>query len=213
MPALRILPVALLLSVPLLSAAETSSRDPDHLQLQPAQAIAGAPGSTGKRADLDRELQEATWPADIVRIADECLAHHWGGGGCEKHATEWRREASATDQILQTKQVQLQRDAFVDDALSPAQREAVRRAALGDAAAAADLAHSYRAGGEAAAPSNPFRYVGWLEFATQLGNKEAAYELAIHFRAQGQPALASVYEARAIAMGYVPPKALDHVRK
>jgi TPR repeat protein len=67
--------------------------------------------------------------------------------------------------------------------------------------------------GEQGVTSDLNRYAGWLQYATMLGNRDASYELAVHYRRQDQPVLASLYETRAIEMGYNPPRWLDHVRK
>jgi hypothetical protein len=57
------------------------------------------------------------------------------------------------------------------------------------------------------------RFEGWLQYAVALGNGIASYELAVHYRALGQPLLASQFEARARELGYTPPPDLDNVRK
>jgi hypothetical protein len=46
-----------------------------------------------------------------------------------------------------------------------------------------------------------------------LGDEKANYELALHYRREAQPVLAAQYEARAVELGFTPPRALDHVRK
>ena len=55
--------------------------------------------------------------------------------------------------------------------------------------------------------------VGWLQLAAGQGNERAAYELALHFRRQSQPLLASRYAQRAVQLGLPMLPALDHARK
>ena len=86
----------------------------------------------------------------------------------------------------------------------------MRKAARGDKDAAARIARLYQEG-EALANQN--RYEGWLQYAAALGNGIASYELAVHYRRQGQPAPAAQYESRARELAYTPPPTLDHSRK
>jgi TPR repeat protein len=100
----------------------------------------------------------------------------------------------------------------MDARLTPALQADVHLAALGDVHAAVRIAETY-AHGQDASPADQHRHVGWLQYAAQLGDDAASYDLALHFRSTGEPAIAAVYEARATALGYVPPLALDHIRK
>ena len=88
----------------------------------------------------------------------------------------------------------------------------MRKAALADKDAAARVARLYR-DGEGGIAANIDRYVGWMQYAAALGNAEASYELAVHYRKASLPALAAPYEARAEELGFKAPAALDHVRK
>jgi len=106
----------------------------------------------------------------------------------------------------------LYRSAFMDSRLTPDQQSDAHLAALGDARAAVRLAQVYSHGPDASA-ADLHRHVAWLQYAAQLGDDAASYDLALHYRSSGQPAIAAVYEARATALGYVPPLALDHIRK
>jgi TPR repeat protein len=179
------------------------------LSLAVLPAWAAQPDET--EASLRAEVQQAVWPADIVALSSQYLARY--------PRTAWadtcvglREQAGAAMRALGTKDVQLYRNAFLAVGESSATSTEARQAALGDQAAALRLAHIYLHG-ENGVASDLNRYVGWLQYATKLGNRDASYELAVHYRRQDMPVLASQYEARAIEMGYNPPRWLDHVRK
>jgi TPR repeat protein len=174
-------------------------------------AHAAAPTSPESEGALRQELQQAVWPADIVRLADQYLsrfpAGNWAGD-----ASTLRERAGMTAVVLKRNDVRLYRSAFQSSAEDSGVREDLRRAALGDAAAAVRLARLYQ-NGEGGLPQDSNRYVGWLQYASMLGDDRASYELALHFRRESQPVLAAKYEARAIELGFVPPRTLDHFRK
>lgn len=156
-------------------------------------------------------VQEATWPAEIVRLSNQYLAQFPRSAGAES-ARSWQRRAAEAMRVLNRSDVQLYRSAFQGAPELPAVKADIREAALGDRQAALRIAHRYLKG-EGSLPVDPNRYVGWLQFASVLGSEAASYELALHYRKQDQPALAAQYEARALSLGYNPPLALDHVRK
>jgi len=167
-------------------------------------------------AALRESLATALWPGDIVRLADQ-YRQRYPDGPAAASATLWRERAAESQRVLSRNDVRLHRAAF-----SPASADAsdptvsdLRQAALGDREAAVRLARQYqhakRAGADGDAMAN--RYVGWLQYASQLGSERASYELALHFRRDAQPVLASKYENLALALGYQPPVALDNIRK
>ena len=185
----------------------------------PAQALVAADPST--ESGLRQALQQTLWPADIVRLADDYL-QRFPSSDSAASVAQLREQASGAVQVLSRNDVRLFKSAFQAANATPAVLAELRRAALGDKNAAVRLAHlqlqkAADAGAAAdasdASPVTGNRYVGWLQFAALLGNDAASYELALHFRRQGQPMLASQYEARAVQLGYQPPRALDHVRK
>lgn len=171
-------------------------------------AAAATPESEGA---LRQELQQAVWPADIVRLADQYLSRYpsaaWAGS-----ASALRERAGMTMVVLKRNDVRLYRSAFQPASDASAIQDDVRRAALGDIAAAVRLAHLHQRG-EAGMAQDMNRYVGWLQYASMLGDDRASYELALHFRREAQPVLAAKYEARAVELGFTPPRDLDHVRK
>ncbi|HIV71749.1 MAG TPA: hypothetical protein H9903_12520 [Candidatus Aquabacterium excrementipullorum] len=158
---------------------------------------------------LRQSMQEALWPADIVQAAGDYLRQYPNGDWADAARALYER-ASTSARVLARSDVRLYRGAFQSDLLPAPVKADLRKAALGDQDAAVRLAHAYKqAGGDKAGS----RYVGWLQYAAVMGHDKAAYELALHFRNQDQPVLASQYEARALALGYVMPTVLDHVRK
>lgn len=174
-----------------------------------AHAAAPAAEPTTTETTLRQSMQEALWPADIVQAAGDYLRSYPDGAWADA-ARALHERASGTAQVLARRDVRLFRGAFQSELQPAAVKDDLRKAALGDRDAAVRLAHAYKQSGGDKAGS---RYVGWLQYAASMGHDKAAYELALHFRTQDQPALASQYEARAVALGYVMPTALDHVRK
>jgi hypothetical protein len=171
----------------------------------PVATAASEATDSGELA-LRVELQSATWPGDVVRLVDGYLRRY--------PDTLWRPSAEvmrlgALDALraLSRQDVALFRTAFNADAQDEAAVASLRRAAVGDKDAAMQLARQAQRSGDIA------RYVGWLQFAATLGHERASYELAVHYRRQDQPAMASRYEARAVEMGYEMPTWLDHRRK
>jgi hypothetical protein len=147
-------------------------------------------------------LQAALWPADIQRLAGDFLTRHPGSRleGSAKVALEGAKDAA---KILRRTDVQLFRSAFQPTDLAPASELA--KASRGDKDAAARLARAHA--------RDVRRYEGWLQYAQELGNGIASYELAVHYRGSGQPLLAAQFEARARELGYTPPPSLDNSRK
>jgi hypothetical protein len=160
---------------------------------------------------INQAMVEAIWPADMAKAAAQYEAAYPHGAQIEE-AHALRRKAEASMLRLMRSDIMVYRSTVMDAASDKAQAPLVRLAMLGDGDAALKLAHQAAkpASGRYAASG---RYVGWLQWATSVGNEKAAYELALHFRAQGQPLYASQYEAKAVALGYVPPPVLDHSRR
>lgn len=171
-------------------------------------AKAGSP----EEGRLRLAVEQAVWPADIVRLSHQYLSE-FPEGPAAGAARAWQREAADVMRVLERGDVQLYRGAF-DDALvtSKGAQGDLRLAGLGDQQAAQRLAQRYLKGSDGL-PQDTNRYVGWLQFASVLGSGAASYELALHYRKQDQPVLAAQYEARALSLGHVPPPALDHFRK
>jgi hypothetical protein len=181
------------------------------LSLALGAAQAASPLGADSESALRQELQQAVWPADIVRLADQYLSRYPAGPDAGSAST-LRERAGMTMVVLKRNDVRLYRSAFQPAGDAGAVQDDLRRAALGDSAAAVRLAHLQQRG-EGGLPQDMNRYVGWLQYASMLGDERASYELALHFRRDAQPALAAKYEARALELGFRPPRDLDHVRK
>lgn len=151
---------------------------------------------------------DALWPADIAQQADAYLQRHEAAPQADTVA-QLRDAAQRTAELLRTQDVRLYRAAFEhrDEANPQAaeQLEDRRRAALGDPEAAWRQAQLW--------PEAHKRRLGWLHLAELLGSGRAAYELALHYRRDGQPLLAGSHEAKARSLGWQLPSALDHARK
>jgi hypothetical protein len=158
------------------------------------------------------ELEDSMWPADVVRLAEDYLRRYPQSKvvGSAQVAREGGADGVAA---LKRNDVRLYRAAFQPKlaAASPWLAE-WRKAARGDKDAAARIGRAHQRGdGEIAADNN--RYEGWMQYAAALGNGIASYELAVHYRRQGQPQPAAQFEARSKELGYTPPPTLDNVRK
>jgi hypothetical protein len=173
-------------------------------------AMPAAADPTDGEAALRAQLDSALWPADIVRLAEQ-YRRQFPDGPAAAAAELWRERAAESMRVLGRNDVRLHRAAFRP--AEPAEDWAadLRLAALGDRGAAVRLAHRARVNEDGQAMAH--RYVGWLQYATQLGDERASYELALHFRQQAQPVLAARYEELALNLGYQPPVALDNLRK
>jgi hypothetical protein len=159
---------------------------------------------------LRQQLQDARWPADIVRVADHYLSDYpQGPAAPEAHVMldQARRSARALD-----RNVRLFRGDFRLDGATPVVNEDVIKAALADGEAALRVAHVIR-DRDNGVPFDFNRYVGWLQFSSALGNGPASYELAVQYRKADLPALAAPYEMRAEELGFQAPSSLDNIRK
>ena len=160
---------------------------------------------------LRQELEQAVWPADIVRKSRDYLGRY-SRGAAAAQAKSSLDLAERSVRMLERKDVRLYRADFEAAGSRAVARDDARQAALGDKEAALRFARLYGSG-EGGMAQDMNRYVGWLQYAAALGNGLASYELALHYRREDQPVLAAPYEARAEELGYIPPPSLDHVRK
>jgi len=161
-------------------------------------------------ASLRAELLAATWPAEVVRLSADYLRRFPRGPGVADVSARGERAARA-QQALESKDVNLSRNAFAVAAGVPSLQADTERALLADAAAATRIAHAYRDGETTAAA--PALYIEWLHYAAALDGPEANYELSRHYRQQAQMPLAAKYQSRAVELGFVLPRELDSVRK
>lgn len=155
-------------------------------------------------------LQASTWPSEIVKLATDYLKRFPKStlAGSAEVAKEGALEA---EQVMKRNDVRLYKSAFFPKGETGTMVPEVRKAARGDKDAAARIARMYRTGDEVAKDVN--RYEGWMQYASALGNGIASYELALYYRNQDQPLMASQFETRAKELGYTPPPTLDNTRK
>ncbi|OYU43940.1 MAG: hypothetical protein CFE44_15620 [Burkholderiales bacterium PBB4] len=180
-------------------------------------------------------LQATLWPPDVLRQADTYLTRYpdskLAGG-----ALVAREGASESAALLAKGEIRLFRRSFDPAAaggaggstgggygsspgygtantasVDEAYRAELLKAARGDKDAAARIARRWRSA--AAAGTEASRYEGWLQYAAELGNGIASYELALHYRRLDQPQAAARWEARSRELGYTPPPSLDNRRK
>jgi hypothetical protein len=175
-------------------------------------ASAPAPGSSELDEQEDwKKMQAAHWPADIAKLAGEYLVHH-PKSKRSASAEVVLRGANDAAAILQRPGIRLYRSSFVPRDQSVADEVAdFFKASRGDKDAAARIGGRSKTG--ATSGSAVSRYEGWLQYAAELGNGIASYDLALHFRASDQPQDAARWEAKAIELGYTPPVSMDNVRK
>ena len=166
------------------------------------------------RAAEDRDwarLQAAFWPPDLLRLAQQFRERYPASNRAVAAdvAAEGARDAA---NILRGNGVLLYRNSFAPDAeRGELYNTDLGKAARGDKDAAARIGRQ-RFTTESNGPAVSL-YEGWMQFAAELGNGIASYELALHFRRRNQPQPAARWEARARELGYNPPKSLEHYRK
>ncbi|RZS39741.1 caspase domain-containing protein [Limnobacter thiooxidans] len=163
-------------------------------------------------------IQNTDWPVDLLRLCNAFLATYPDSAQAQTVGLLLAGAKEAL-RILRSKEVKLFKTSFVipppvsqasSEQLPHSQRTELMRAARGDKDAAARIARLHRA---LETEQGLLRYVGWLQYASGLGNGIASYELALYYREAAQPLLAAQAEARARQLGYSPPRALGHERK
>ena len=196
-------------TVPVESAAVTvnTSAEPSLVSIAIAPDIAAESQCADAAPDAEPAHRGAGAGHRGRKLADR------GGLAAATHAgaaevSTQHRLASETARLLRRNDVALFRTAFVVLSADDPAVDDLRRAALGDAEAAFKLAQQPQLQDAASR-----RRVGWLQYAALLGNDRAAYALSLHYRRESQPLMAAQFEARALALGYQPPAALDNARK
>jgi hypothetical protein len=176
-----------------------------------AQAAARARFRSEREEADFRQLQGLVWAPDVIRLANQFLEEYPNSklAGSVEVAREGASEAAG---ILARNDVQLYRRSF-DVAAAPDEpyRADLFKAARGDKDAAARVGRRWAT--KAVAGPEVSRYEGWMQYAAELGNGIASYELALHYRRIRQPQPAARWEARARELGYTPPASLEHTRK
>ena len=158
-----------------------------------------------------QQLQTLDWPPDLVRAVEQFIIDHPDSRFVPK-AQVLREGASDAAAILRRNDVRLYRRSF-DPRSAPneAYAQDLVKALRGDKDAAARIGRHWAT--RALRGADVSRYEGWMQYAAELGNGIASYELALHYRRFNQPQPAARWEARARKLGYTPPTALEHTRK
>lgn len=161
------------------------------------------------------KLEALIWPPDVARVASQYIADYPGSAlvGSAQVARDGALEAA---KILRRSDVRLYRSAFQYSEQTPAdEADDIVKAGRGDKDAAARLGqrHTPRAELGNGGIDRTGRYEGWMQYAAALGNGIASYRLALYYRRNEQPQLASQFEALARKLGYTPPPSLDNSRK
>ena len=185
------------------------------IRLRLSPQLAASPTSTrfdsGDELVLWNQLDQSLLPGEVVQLAARYL-ERYPKSRLVTSAEVARDGAAESEKVLKRNDVKLYKSAFTQLGANPAVGDDARKAARGDKDASARIARRYMRGADGV-PSDLNRYEGWMQYAAALGNGIACYELAVHYRNQDQPLLASQFEARAQELGFTPPLALDNKRK
>ncbi len=157
------------------------------------------------------ELQAAVWPAEVRRLAQQFMERYPDSKlvGAALVAQEGAKGAA---EILRRSEVRLYRRSFeIGPDADAAYKADLLKSGRGDKDAAARIGYALRTSATSGADLS--RYEGWMQYASELGNGIASYELALHYRRIDQPQPAARWEARARELGYTPPPSLDNSRK
>jgi hypothetical protein len=176
------------------------------LQSDPAKRF----GSDQEARDWE-QLQATIWPPEVRRLAQQFLERYPDSKlvGGALVAQEGAKDAA---EILKRSDIRLYRRSFEPSPGTDAGYLAdLLKSGRGDKDAAARIGYSLRTSATSGAELS--RYEGWMQYASELGNGIASYELALHYRRIDQPQPAARWEARARELGYTPPPSLDNSRK
>jgi hypothetical protein len=202
---LKPLAVSLLLAALGTALAQTDAGPPRATLLA---SVSPAPSrSAAAQADesaLRAAVSQAVWPADVVSAADAYLQSFPD----DPDVAAQRHAAAQVAALVRRSDVRIFRSSFALP--DPALQDDLRRAARGDRAAAVRLAEASVAHDDAHGTQ---RYVGWMQLAALLGDGQASYRLALHYRRNDQALLAARYEALAVEQGWRPAPTLTQVRK
>lgn len=155
-------------------------------------------------------ILKSAWPPTLLERVERFVKRYPKSSKLPL-ARVYRDGAQLALSVLMQPSIRLYKSSFsLPDALNDSKAEQdLARSARGDKDAAARIARIYRQNPDS---RSQLRYEGWLQFATGLGNGIAAYELALLYRELNLPQPAASAEAKAIELGYVPPRGLGHDR-
>lgn len=151
--------------------------------------------------ECSQGIQTAMQPARLLRLSEECERDFPASPLGEQS----RRIAAGARHALDIQRsIGLSGDFFEDSVGDAAYRDNLINAVRGDKEAAYRIAVAYKSGASGVA-ANPRRTEQWLQFAAELGNGKAAWELAEIYNYGGLVADAARFEKKAIDLGYQPP--------
>ncbi|MCX7165092.1 MAG: hypothetical protein NTV11_02315 [Rhodocyclales bacterium] len=146
-------------------------------------------------------IQTVMQPARLLRLSEECERDFPASPLGEQS----RLVAAGARHALDIQRaIGLSGDFFEDPVGDAAYRDNLVNAVRGDKEAAYRIAVAYKSGGSGVA-ANPRRTEQWLQFAAELGNGKAAWELAEIYNYGGLVADAARFEKIALDLGYQPP--------
>ncbi len=174
-----------------------------------ADAVPQRFGSAEEARDW-QALQATTWPPDLRRRA-EAFMTTYPESKLRSAALVAREGAGESAALLARGDIRLFRSSFVTDGLGEGEVAELARAARGDKDAAARIGRRWAT--RADRGPSVSRYEGWMQYAAELGNGIASYELALHYRRLDQPLAAARWDAHSRQLGYTPPPSLDNRRK
>lgn len=155
-------------------------------------------------------LGETLWPGDVLKLS-RAFAERYPNSRFFSAAQVAADGAADAAKLLSRPDISLyRRDFQLEPTLGESFNEDLRRAARGDKDASARVAERLlpaESSGRAAQ-----RYEGWMQYAAELGNGIASYDLARYYNERGQPAKAATWASRATQLGYVVPPQLRITR-
>lgn len=172
----------------------------------PERKVEPSPKSAEEEASALEALRALVWPRDIQRAATDFLQKFADSPFAS--AVEVAQVGSAAGaRVLSNPDITLQRRDFQPRPdIDGRYNEDLRRASRGDKDAAVRVAERLRPNSYTGPAATIFE--GWMQFASELGNGIAAYELARYYSAANRPAVAGRWEARAKQLGYTIPPSL-----
>lgn len=173
-----------------------------------AKRAAAKPAAPELAPEMKRrwqELQQALKPAAALKLCEDFERDF----PRSRYAESLRDiQAGAQRTLAAQRTARLASDALEEEWGDADYRVQLGKALRGDAAAAHRVAGMYGSGSNGL-PRHPRRHEQWLQFAAELGNGAASWQLAELLNDAGQWSDAAKYEQRSIDRGFLPPRRLS----
>lgn len=151
-----------------------------------------------------QDLQQTATPKALIRSA-EAFEQDFPGS---EYSPALQDILAGAQQAMRAQQAaKLSSDTLAEAGGNAAYRQALGKAARGDAEAALQIARMYGEGSHGL-PASARRHEQWLQVAAELGNAAASWQLAKRFNRAGLLGEAAKYETRAVELGFQPPPRL-----